>query len=173
MEAGDRKAFDTILGEMFAALDKPLGEVKTEAFWKGLQRLSILELARIRDEMLTELETSEPPKSFSVADVWTLKRKLKARAPVAINQHSQAGQYSDGALQAEITQLTANDKPDRAGEFSALVRQSVRNWEELRRKDPEKWRKNVQRACLDRILATQHPGSSMYEAALNEWQPSS
>lgn len=138
MQAGDRQAFETILGEMFAALDKPLGDVKVEAFWKGLQRLSILDMARIRDELLAELESSEPPKNFTVADVWALKRKLRARAPVVVNQRSlPAGTaYDEGALEAEIGRLTSGDKPERAAQFASYVRQNVRNWEERRAADP-------------------------------------
>jgi len=32
VETGERLAFETILGEMFAAIDKPLGDAKIEAF---------------------------------------------------------------------------------------------------------------------------------------------
>jgi hypothetical protein len=38
----DRKAFDEILGEIFAAIDKPLGESQRSAFWKALTDLSLL-----------------------------------------------------------------------------------------------------------------------------------
>ena len=171
MEAGERKAFDTILGEMFAALDKPLGDVKAEAFWKGLQRLSILDMARIRDELLAELEATEPPKSFSVADVWALKRKLRARAPTpTAHQVPQGHTYSDAALQAEISRLTANDKPDRAAQFASYVRQSVANWEARRRENPDKWRRDVAMAKLDRIIAVEPQDSPIYARALCEWR---
>lgn len=45
----------------------------------------------------------------------------------------------------------------------------IRNLEELRKLDPAAHRREVGRRQIDRILATQHPGSSLYEAALNEW----
>lgn len=170
MEAGERLAFETIIGEMFAALDKPLGEVKTEAFWKGLQRLSILDMARIRDELLAQLESSEPPKSFSVGDIWALKRRLKAKAPFGTGQSSSPNLHGEAALQAEITRLTANDKSDRAAEFAAIIRQNVRNWEERRLANPEKWRKDVTLAKLDRIIATEPQDSPVYARALCEWR---
>lgn len=47
----------------------------------------------------------------------------------------------------------------------------IRYLEELRKRDPEEHRREVGRRQLDRILATQHPGTSLYEAALNEWRP--
>lgn len=167
METGERGAFETILGEMFAALDKPLGEAKTEAFWKGLQRLSILEMARIRDELLSELESTEPPKSFSVADVWALKRRLRARAPATINQ----GPVSiEVALQSEISRLTATDKPDRAGEFAVYIRQNVRHWEERRKLHPQSVRNDIALSRLDRIIATEPQDSPIYARALCEWR---
>lgn len=83
MQAADREAFDTILAEIFAAIDKPLGETQREAFWKGLQRMHIVELARCRDQLLAELEKGEPPRKFGVGDVWGVKRRLRAPAPSA------------------------------------------------------------------------------------------
>lgn len=47
----------------------------------------------------------------------------------------------------------------------------IRNLEELNRIDPEAHRLDVGRRQLDRILATQHQGSSLYEAAYNERFP--
>lgn len=86
MQADDRKAFDTILAEIFAAIDKPLGETQREAFWKGLQRMHIVEFARCRDQLLEELEKGEPPRRFGVGDIWGVKRRLRAPAPTAIQQ---------------------------------------------------------------------------------------
>lgn len=168
METNERLAFETILGEMFAAIDKPLGDAKVEAFWKGLQRLSILDMARIRDEMLATLETTEPPKIFSVSDIWAIKRRLRARAPVVVNHHQPVN--FEAALQNEIARLTANDKPERAAEFASYIRQNVRHWEDLRRSNPEKWSKDVRIAKLDRIIAVEDPGSPAYALALCEWR---
>lgn len=81
MEEGDRKAFDGILAEIFGALDKPLGPSKSDAFWKGLQRMGIVEFARCRDHILAKLETDEPPKSFGVGHVWEAKRAMRAKGP--------------------------------------------------------------------------------------------
>jgi len=87
VEPGDRTAFDGILAEIFGAIDKPLSESKRDAFWKGLQRMGIVELSRCRDHILAKLETEEPPKSFGVAHVWDAKRALRAKgAPQQIRQ---------------------------------------------------------------------------------------
>ena len=81
MHAEDRRAFDTILAEIFGAIDKPLTEASKEGFWKGLSRMSIVEFSRCRDALFSELEAGERPRNFSVANVWALKGKLRAAAP--------------------------------------------------------------------------------------------
>jgi hypothetical protein len=77
----DRKAFDEILGEIFAAIDKPLGESQRSAFWKALTDLSLLELARIRDHLLREGREHEPPRKFTPGDIWRTRKALRAAAP--------------------------------------------------------------------------------------------
>lgn len=81
MQETDRQAFEVILAELFAALDKPLSEAQRVGFWKGLQRMSIVEFSRCRDQMLAELSEGEAPRKFGVADVWAAKRRLRAPAP--------------------------------------------------------------------------------------------
>lgn len=83
MQADDRNLFEVILAELFAAIDKPLGEAQREAFWKGLQRMHIVEFARCRDQLLDELEKGEAPRKFGVPDIWAAKRRLRASAPPA------------------------------------------------------------------------------------------
>jgi hypothetical protein len=78
----ERKAFDANLAEIFAAIDKPLGDATREAFWKGLQDMSILEFARIRDLLLQDFrERDEPPRKFTLGDIWTTRKRLRAAAP--------------------------------------------------------------------------------------------
>jgi hypothetical protein len=77
----DRKAFDEILGEIFAAIDKPLGESQRSAFWKALSDLSLLEFARIRDHLLREWREQDPPRKFTPGDIWRTRKALRAAAP--------------------------------------------------------------------------------------------
>lgn len=82
MQDSDRKAFDEALAEIFAAIDKPLGEAQRNVFWKGLKDLGIVEFARIRDLLVREFrERDEPPRKFTIGDIWQAKRKLRAAAP--------------------------------------------------------------------------------------------
>jgi hypothetical protein len=78
----DRKAFDEILAEIFAAIDKPLGEAQRSVFWKGLKDMGVLEFARIRDLLLKDYrEREEPPRKFTLGDIWTARKRLRAIAP--------------------------------------------------------------------------------------------
>lgn len=81
MHAEDRRAFDTILAEIFGAIDKPFTDAAKEGFWKGLQRMSIVELSRCRDLLFEDMEQGERPRNFSVANVWSLKGRMRAAAP--------------------------------------------------------------------------------------------
>lgn len=82
MLEADRAEFDRILGELFAAIDKPLGESQRSAFWKGLQTMGLIELARCRDLLIEELRDGEIPRRFGLPDIWAAKRRLRAAAPV-------------------------------------------------------------------------------------------
>lgn len=114
MQDGDRKAFDEILGEIFAAIDKPLGEAQRSVFWKGLKDLGIVEFARIRDLLVQEFrEREEPPRKFTVGDIWTAKRKLRAAAPSEPEAPAWKGDVWDivanQQLQGHISRSMAQD----------------------------------------------------------------
>lgn len=96
MHADDRKAFDVILGEIFHAIDKPLGEAKQEAFWKGLQRMSIVEFARCRDHIIEGLERGTTPKTFSVGTIWEVKRELRSTGPERNQSQPESAWNGDG-----------------------------------------------------------------------------
>lgn len=82
MQDTERKAFDEILAEIFAAIDKPLGEAQRAVFWKGLRDLGIVEFGRIADFLVRDFrEREEPPRKFTVGDIWTARKRLRASAP--------------------------------------------------------------------------------------------
>jgi hypothetical protein len=82
VQDSDREAFDTILAEIFAAIDKPLGDAQRAVFWKGLKDLGLIEFARIRDYLVRQYrEFDQPPRKFTIGDIWQARRKLRANAP--------------------------------------------------------------------------------------------
>ena len=76
-----REKFDPALAELFAALDKPFNQVKSDAFWRGLKGMSFVQFCRARDQILRELEESEPPRTFNVHSLWAALKKQRAAAP--------------------------------------------------------------------------------------------
>jgi len=82
VQENDREAFDVILAEIFAAIDKPLGEAQRSVFWKGLKDLGIVEFARVRDFLVRQYrEQDDPPRKFTIGDIWSARKKLRAAAP--------------------------------------------------------------------------------------------
>ena len=82
MQDSDREAFDEILSEIFASIDKPLGDAQRAVFWKGLKDLGLVEFARIRDYLVRQYrEFEQPPRKFTIGDIWQARRKLRAAAP--------------------------------------------------------------------------------------------
>lgn len=95
MQDTDRKAFDEILGEIFAAIDKPLGESQRSAFWKALTDMSLLELARVRDHLLREWREQDPPRKFTPGDIWRARKALRAAAPTKPTDDGWRGDFWD------------------------------------------------------------------------------
>lgn len=83
MQETDRNAFDEILGEIFAAMDKPLGESQRSSCWKSLTDMSILEFARVRDHLLREWREQDPPRKFTPGDIWRARKALRAAPPAS------------------------------------------------------------------------------------------
>ncbi len=114
MQDTDRKAFDEILGEIFASIDKPLGEAQRSVFWKGLKDISILEFARCRDLLVKEFrEMEDPPRKFTVGDIWRARKKLRVVPPPPDNQPKWAGdvweQVANQQLRRHIHTRIAGD----------------------------------------------------------------
>jgi hypothetical protein len=81
VQASDRSEFEKGLAEIFAAIDKPLGDAQREAFWRGLKQMSLIEFSRCRDKIIDDLREGEIPRKFGVPDIWVTRTKLQAAAP--------------------------------------------------------------------------------------------
>jgi hypothetical protein len=84
MLSTEREEFLQRLRVLFAGLDKPLGEAKEDAFWKGLANMSLIEFGRCCDLVLEELvdrdRLVEFRKMFTPGDIWAAKQRLRVRA---------------------------------------------------------------------------------------------
>ena len=102
MRSEDRPAFEISLAELFAAIDKPLGEAQRSAFWKGLAQMSLLEFSRCRDKIIDDLADGETPRKFGVSDIWVAKGKLRAAAPAMPQDDGWRGDDWDAAANMHL-----------------------------------------------------------------------
>lgn len=96
MNSGDRVEFDRELAVLFAALDKPVSEARSEAFWRGLAKMSLTDFARCVERLLQELTEGEAPRYFTVSDIWNAKRRLRAPPTVYVHERREAAGTMDG-----------------------------------------------------------------------------
>lgn len=136
MQAEDRPAFDRILAELFGAIDKPLGESTREGFWKGLQKMSLIEFARVRDLLMDDFSAGNAPKRFGVPDIWEAKKRLRAAAPPTDDQPRWTGDDWDirgnWRLMSRILRAVVNRQAYSPEQIRALV--AFKNhWTEIMR----------------------------------------
>lgn len=108
MQQSDRQEFEKQIGVLFAAIDKPLTEPRTEAFWQGCSSMSLLDLGRTINHVLSEMRDGAAPKYFSVADLWAAKKRLRATAPPAATSSAPAQAHFDGWARAGNFHLFAH-----------------------------------------------------------------
>lgn len=102
MRPEDRPAFEISLSELFAAIDKPLGEAQRNAFWKGLAQMSLIEFSRCRDKIIADLVDGETPRKFGVSDIWVANGKLRAAAPMKPRDDGWRGDDWDAAANMHL-----------------------------------------------------------------------
>lgn len=80
MHSSEREEFETHLGTLCAGFNVPMTELRTDAYWRGLQQMSALQFARVVEHALSERGPERIP---TVPQVWNLHRELRrtARAP--------------------------------------------------------------------------------------------
>jgi len=90
----DREEFVKRLRVLFAGLDKPLGEAKETAFWIALAQMSLIEFGRCCDFVLEELQDGDKRREyttrFTPGDVWTARRRLRAKVSAAVQEQTGA-----------------------------------------------------------------------------------
>lgn len=66
--------------------------------------------------------------------------------------------------------VSTTRSPSMDAAFKEAEERCIRNLEELRREDPERWRKEVTLRKLDRLIATTEPSHPAYPGILREWR---
>lgn len=131
-------------------------------------------IALLRDPSVKSLWPKQKVDDVLVSTYWSaLKDVPLATVRKCMDRHQQHGKWfpKPADLRPKVDKLPTVTTAQADGDFGVAEARCIRNLEELKRRDPERWTREVAQRRLDRLIATQHPGSSMYEAALNEWQP--
>jgi hypothetical protein len=79
MQSTDRPEFDEQLKILCAGYDKPVGD-RSEAYWKGLAKMSLIEFARCVEFCMTE---EGPEKMPTAPGMWKIRKQLRS-APTII-----------------------------------------------------------------------------------------
>jgi hypothetical protein len=78
MLAADRDAFESHLGALCAGFNVPMTELRTEAYWRGLQQMHLLQFARTVEHALGE---EGPERIPTVPQMWAVWKKVRNRRP--------------------------------------------------------------------------------------------
>ena len=80
----DRPQFETLMDQLSAAYSQPSYDVRKEAFWKALTKMSIIQFSRVIDFCLSEDGPEKIPTAPAVWKLWrTVKDKARAQGPKA------------------------------------------------------------------------------------------
>jgi hypothetical protein len=77
MQSNERTEFDGLMDQFCAGMGVPSYDVRKEAFWKGLQKMSLIQFGRVVEHCLSE---EGPDKIPNVPGIWKLWRSLAAAA---------------------------------------------------------------------------------------------
>lgn len=78
MYNSERAEFDELLRQLCAGFNKPVGD-RSEAYWKGLSRMSLVEFARCVEFALGEQGPKDIP---TTPQVWGIRKQLRAHREV-------------------------------------------------------------------------------------------
>lgn len=80
MQLADRAQFDSQLGALCAGFNVPVTELRSEAYWRGLERMHLSQFARVVSHALGE---DGPERIPTAPQCWTIARQLRAQRPRA------------------------------------------------------------------------------------------
>lgn len=128
MNSTDRTEFDSQLAVLCAGMDVPCTQERKEAYWKGLQQMSLSIFVRTVDFILAKETWARIPKP---GQVWEVSRRMRAAGPPpppkddgfrGDDWDAIANRYLLGYLTKRLEKRMAI--PGRAASASAMVAQS-------------------------------------------------
>lgn len=81
MQLADRAQFDSQLGALCAGFNVPVTELRSEAYWRGLERMQLSQFARVVSHALGE---DGPERIPTASQCWAIWKQIRhRRAPTA------------------------------------------------------------------------------------------
>lgn len=91
MQLADRAQFDSQLGALCAGFNVPVTELRSEAYWRGLERMQLSQFARVVSHALGE---DGPERIPTASQCWVLWKQIRhRRAPGPESAPPQAPQF--------------------------------------------------------------------------------
>jgi hypothetical protein len=116
----DRDEFDSQLAILCAGYDRPVGD-RSEAYWKGCAKMSLIEFARIVDYALGE---QGPEKIPTVNQLWRLRSQLRTPNTLAVAQID----TSEATVQEQLCAYATLHSHDRSGPKGMTLLEFSRPW---------------------------------------------
>lgn len=142
----DRAQFDVQIGILLAAYGVYRSDERIGALWKGLNRLSLVELVRCIDHMIArDAEAGTKRKEITPGDVWDARRELRTGGAPGV--------------------VTPADPLLADARLAGAARSNAAMWKQLLEEDPERHELELGIARCARIVVTEHESSNAYAEA--------
>lgn len=126
----ERSEFETHLGAMFGAWNRVLSSDAKEGYWRGCESMSLSDFMRSVDLVVKRLQGDPELPLPNVGALWSVRRGLRARAPVV---ETSTGEIFDGwdiaANNHLMAYLRARGGPKRYHPDSTMVRHADGSYE--------------------------------------------
>jgi hypothetical protein len=83
VQTADRPLFEDQLGALCAGFNVPMTELRTDAYWRGLQKMHLVQFARVVEYALSERGPERIP---TVPQCWALLKQQRATRPADVIQ---------------------------------------------------------------------------------------
>ena len=92
MQLADRAQFDSQLGALCAGFNVPVTELRSEVYWRGLERMQLSQFARVVSHALGE---DGPERIPTASQCWVIWKQIRHRRPQATAQTEPAEPQCD------------------------------------------------------------------------------
>jgi hypothetical protein len=124
VQSTDREEFNSQMRKFFGGYDVFPSPDKIEAYWIGLQKLTLVQLGRVMERALSE---DGPDKMPNVPQVWNLHRDIRRVGPNAVQDPAPPGKPL-ASLQEQLCAYAMDLHPLSPREIAAPWEYDFREW---------------------------------------------